>query len=103
MKRSMSLFFLWMVVLSCKKESPPSYNFEFDIKPVEENDVTIEWKDMEAGNTHKFTVATDDQFSDPVATAEAVASEGTTTLTGLSPLTRYYLKIEVKEGQEFRI
>lgn len=100
MKRVILLFFIGTAMLSCQKEADPTYTFEFDIKPVGENDVIIGWEDVEAGNTLKFMVDTDDQFSSPVVTTEADALEGTATLTGLSPVTHYYLKIEVRNSGE---
>jgi pimeloyl-ACP methyl ester carboxylesterase len=99
MKHSITLILFIITLISCQKEIPEEVSFEFDIMPEGESNVVIGWDDIEPGNTIKFSVDTDDQFTDPLVTTEANASEGTVTLTGLAPVTRYFLKIEVSDNQ----
>ena len=58
---------------------------------VEHNQVTVGWESIVNADTYSVEIATDDLFSSTVSTI--VSNSADTTITALTPLTTYYLRI----------
>lgn len=86
---------------SCEKEdNAVNYDFDFKIKPVGENQVTIEWEGITEGENIRFVIDTDSNFLTPVIDSEASTESNASTLSGLEPVTDYFIKIEVQKSNE---
>ena len=95
MKKAIIVVIAILTILGCSEEESVEIIYDFKITPFGENNVTIDWIENETGNIVKFTIDTDNQFNTPVVETETESSENTITLSGLAPVTNYFLKIEV--------
>ncbi len=99
MKKAIIVILVILTILGCSEEESVEVIYDFKISPLGENDVKVDWTENETGNIVKFTIYTDNQFDTPVVETETESSENTITLSGLAPMTNYFLKIEVlKDG-----
>ena len=94
------LVILSVALLTCQQEDPIEVSLEINISPKGENEVIIDWDDPGAGTTVKFIVDVNDNFTDPLLTSKVSVSNGTASLSGLAPMTSYFLKTELWEDQE---
>jgi len=93
-------FILIFTIISCKEDIQMEEFFKFNIKFVDENSVTVDWKEMNASYVVRFLVDHDDLFNNPIITKEVGLSENEIILTGLNYMSDYFMKIEAMDKKE---
>ena len=91
---------VFLILNACQKEQAEVPSYEFNIDQEGESSVHLSWSDIEAGNNLRIVVDETDDFDSPVLTREPEASLESITLDGLSPMTDYFMRIEVRKDQE---
>ncbi|PLX11998.1 MAG: hypothetical protein C0597_14195 [Marinilabiliales bacterium] len=88
------------IAFACDKDDEETQIFNFEINPLGETQVSIDWEDISDAETIRFTIDTDSNFMNPVVVSEINTDNNSITLEGLEPVTDYVVKIEVdKSGQ----
>ena len=99
MKTTLALLLFICVLISCEK-TEEAEQFEFDLETQGESVLFVQWAEIGPEySIHLFASATDN-FEQIASASSANASEGSAILYDLSAMTAYYLKIEVKNGEE---
>lgn len=100
MRTTLPAVALFLGLISCQKENPNQESFVFEITPVGETGVSVDWAEMNAFYTVRFLIDVEDLFDSPMIVKEVEASKKTIYMEGLSPLTKYNMRIEVWDEQE---
>lgn len=102
MRHNILLILLIVGIFSCQKEGQEqdSVSFEYDIRTEGENAVIISWDQTEAGTSIRLSISKSENFTNPVSSDEVAVSEGTARLSGLTPMTDYFMLAELKDGED---
>lgn len=96
MQKYIYVILILLTIFGCKKDADPVETvYNFQITPKGEEEVVISWLEKELGRTVKFTIATNALFTINVIEKEIETLAESLTINGLSPLTNYFIKIEV--------
>jgi len=100
MKNLIILIFATGFLYGCSKENTNPTGYDFEISPLGESELEIEWKGDANGKIVQFTVDVLDSFSDPLKHFTTDFSDETFTIGDLLALTKYYIKIEILHNSE---
>lgn len=96
MKILIYVIVILIAISGCKKDEQTIETvYDFQITPKGEEEVVINWDEKEEGRTVKFTIATNSFFNVNVIEKVVESSIESVTINGLSPLTNYFIKLEV--------
>ncbi len=102
MKHNILLILSLIGMFSCQEADPEQdpVSFEVEIRTEGENDLILNWDTPEAGTTLKISISGSENFTDPLISDEVAVSAGTLRLSGLAPMTDYFLLCELKEKEK---
>jgi pimeloyl-ACP methyl ester carboxylesterase len=89
-------------MFSCQEAEPElnPVSFEYKVRIEGENAILINWDQPEAGTSLRISISKSESFVNPLSSHEVAVSDGTIRLSGLTPMTAYFLLAELKDEEK---